>query len=252
MSAENGFSFSEMETAFNSNEAPPVVQAAETAPTTVAPTEAATPEVQTTTPDPTQTTPAPEQIPEPPDNKAFAAMRVENARIKADLEKVLRESGLGTDVESAIKAIDAKAFEEEAKKLSASPEMLAKLTQQEQAIASLVRAQQESNLVNAFSVVQTQFGIDQAKVYEFANSLKSAGIDVMNNLQHLTTLYQGMHYEELAKAQVDKAVQEATARFGKAEEQGSTPSASVGTGAPSKDKPITTQAEFEALLNGTS
>ena len=262
MPGEDGkLDFAEMEALFN-GDLNTVVPPAPSAP--VVPETPAVPPVVETPAAPAAETPAEPPAPvvppvpaapvvppaAPPENKAFAEMRIENARLKAALEKILPASGLGPDLDAAVLAADQKAQEAEAAKLKASPELMARITQQDAEIKQVLLEMNKNNLANAFTNVMQECGITSQQAYDFALELKEANIDVPASLPHLVTLYRGMHHTELVNAAAEKAAQEAALRVAKAEAQSTQPLDVQGSATPPKDGKFTTMEEFEDFLNG--
>ena len=245
MGLDNGYNFAQMEAAFDNpiaavtpaapatTDPPPAAPAATPAEGTLPPAAdtvpATPPAAPVETPPVVPATPAP---PVTPDNKAFAEMRIQNAKLQAALDKLLPVTGLGTNLDVALAAVDAKAIETKAKDLGTSPEMLARLEQQERMIQDMARDQSATQITNAFFSAMTELGITQEQTYAFAKELQDAQIDVPRNLPQLTTLYRGMHFKELVDAQVQRAVQEALTRSEKAIEQSTAPPVIQGTGTP--------------------
>ena len=225
----------------------PATTADTTAPETQATgTESGTPPPATETQGAAETTP-------PGGDKAasaFAAMRVENARLK----KVLDTLDLGVDVNASLEdklaAFDKKSNEQEAKRMNIPPELLQRIEEQDRFINEIKQREVRQTLADNFGTLMQQCKLTTEQVYEFAQDLAARGIDATKiGAENIISFYRGTHFDDLVKTQVQQAVQEALTKSNTSAEHSTKPSAQQG--APATDGSGTvTMRDFEAALSG--
>ena len=234
-----------------------------------APPEAPTPvpEGATAAPEPTEipiteeapdTKPVPAPTPAPekaPPNAAFAAMRADNAKLNAIIDRLGGALGVeikGTSLEDSVKVIEQRLIAEEAAKSNLPPEYLQRMQQTEEALRGVLSQQAQENITKAFGNVMQQCALTPEETYSFAEELQEQGYDVKNNLAQLPALYRGMHFDAIVQKKIDAAVQEALTRQNASNESAPTVVAKKGQGTPDNKTPIVTLAELEKELGNLS
>lgn len=189
-------------------------------------------------------------------NDAFAAMRVQLAA-QNKLFKALADSK-GISVDQLKAELNKEAVTKKAAQLNVTPEVyerLSKLEEDNKAKQAELdalkdaryREQQTRMLTENIEAVQKEHGLSDNQVREFVNETISQGMDILKGNVPLTVVYKGMKFDELVKAEVEKAKQEVIAQYGKADKYAASTVKSSGNS--DKDaNAITDMAALDALL----
>lgn len=189
-------------------------------------------------------------------NDAFAAMRVQLAA-QNKLFKALADSK-GISVDQLKAELNKEAVEKKAAQLNVTPEVyerLSKLEEDNKAKQAELdalkdaryREQQTRMLTQNIEAVQKEHGLSDDQVRGFVNETINQGMDILKGNVPLTIVYKGMKFDELVKAEVEKAKQEVIAQYGKADKYAASTVKSSGN--TDKDaNTITSMADLDALL----
>jgi hypothetical protein len=102
-------------------------------------------------------------------------------------------------------------------------------------------------LTQNIEAVQKEHGLSDDQVRGFVNETINQGMDILKGNVPLTIVYKGMKFDELVKAEVEKAKQEVIAQYGKADKYAASTVKSSGN--TDKDaNAITSMADLDALL----
>lgn len=189
-------------------------------------------------------------------NDAFAAMRVQLAAQNKLFKKLADSKGISVDQLKS--ELNKEAVEKTAARLNVTPEVyerLSKLEEDNKAKQAELdalkdaryREQQTRMLTQNIEAVQKEHGLSDDQVRGFVNETINQGMDILKGNVPLTIVYKGMKFDELVKAEVEKAKQEVIAQYGKADKYAA--STVKGSGNTDKDaNAITSMADLDALL----
>ncbi len=163
-----------------------------------------------------ETEPAPQPEAEPsqqtqqtPANAAFAQMRTQNTQMNNIIKAFAKLEGYDTDDLNALsQALEEKLTAQEAKDAQVPPEFMARFRQQEAMLNAIMQQNAQNNLSSAFEALKAAHGLDDAKLYTFAQELKEQNYN-LQDLNKLGVYYKGLHFDELVKEAVDKALADA-------------------------------------------
>lgn len=181
--------------------------------------------------------------------KAFAAMRSENAALKALVKRVASTLGVkDLQGEEFNKALEDKLIASEAKANNIPEELQRKFQEQDSILRAIAEERQKEQVINAYTSLQKECGLTNEQVYAFVQELQEKGYDMQKSLPHLVDLYRGMHFSDLTQNMIDAAVQKALERAQKGKEKSTTPDTKTGKGDDSSEDKVDTVAGLDALL----
>ena len=182
--------------------------------------------------------------------QAFAAMRVELAAKNRMLEGVASVLGIDFKSKDSTDQLQAKINEALAKKQGVSTEVLDKLNRFEQMEEQRNIEQIRNNAFRGFQSVKTQFGLDDAKLQEFANQLVADGKNPFTTPLDLVTEYKLKNFDKLLEQAKAQGAQEEIARAAKAGDNASTPGTNQGVQEGSNDtQQVTTVKQLTEWFN---
>lgn len=181
--------------------------------------------------------------------QAFAAMRVELAAKNKMLEGVASVLGIDLKAKDSMGQLQTKLNEALAKKQGISPEILDKLNKFEQMEEQRNIEQVRNNAFMGFQKVKTQFGLDDAKLQEFANQLVADGKNPFTTPLDLVTEYKLKNFDKLLEQAKAQGAQEEIARASKANNNASTPGSAQGAGQQDTPEQITTVKQLTDWFN---
>lgn len=182
--------------------------------------------------------------------QAFAAMRVELAQKNRMLEGVASVLGIDLKSKDSMDQLQIKLNEALAKKQGVSPEIMDKLNKFEQMEEQRNIEQVRNNAFMGFQKVKTQFGLDDAKLQEFANQLVAEGKNPFTTPLDLVTEYKLKNFETLLEQAKAQGAQEEIARATKANNNASTPGTNQGAQDNSNDvQQISTVKQLNEWFN---
>lgn len=189
-------------------------------------------------------------------DNAFAAMRAQLNQQNKLLQKLADAKGMSVD---ALKeSLNKEATEKAAAQLNVTPEVYERLSSLEEAKknyeAELTRLKDEryretqsKRLVAEIETVQKEQGLSDNQAREFVNETIAQGMDILKGNVPLNIVYKGIHFDDLVKAEVEKAKQEVIAQYSKADKYAASTVKSSGNA--DKDvNDITDMAALDALL----
>lgn len=183
-----------------------------------------------------ETEPAPQPEAEPsqqtqqtPANAAFAQMRTQNAQMNNIIKAFAKLEGLDSDnLDALAQSLEEKVTSKEASEAQVPPEFMARFRQQEAMLNAIMQQNAQNNLSTAFENLKASHGLDDAKLYQFAQELKEQNYN-LQDLNKLDVYYKGMHFEELVQARVDKALADAASTNQYAADHSASVSTTKGT-----------------------
>lgn len=139
-------------------------------------------------------------------NKAFAQMRTQNSKYAKVFTQLQKSLGANSEEEVIEKLINA-GVETEAKRNNVDPEMLKRLNQIEQKNLEYANRERNQSIVESFGQVQKEFSLTQSEVLAFAQTLQDKRIDILGAGVDISTIYRGMHFEEINAKKIEEAKQ---------------------------------------------
>lgn len=150
-----------------------------------------------------------QQTQQTPANAAFAQMRTQNTQMNNIIKAFAKLEGYDTeDLNALSQALEEKLTAQEAKDAQVPPEFMARFRQQEAMLNAIMQQNAQNNLSSAFEALKVAHGLDDAKLYTFAQELKEQNYN-LQDLNKLGVYYKGLHFDELVKEAVDKALADA-------------------------------------------
>ncbi len=189
-------------------------------------------------------------------DNAFAAMRTELKRYENMMKNLADARKIS--VEELTNQLGKEAVEKKAEQLNVTPEVYERLSSLEEAKKSYeaeltrlkderYREAQSKRLVAEIETVQKEQGLSDNQAREFVNETISQGMDILKGNVPLNIVYKGIHFDDLVKAEVEKAKQEVIAQYSKADKYAASTVKSSGNA--DKDvNDITDMAALDALL----
>lgn len=189
-------------------------------------------------------------------DNAFAAMRTELKKYETMMKNLADARRIS--VEELTNQLGKEAVEKKAEQLNMTPEVyerLSKLEEDNKVKAAELEAlkneryrdAQTKRLTANIEQVQKEQGLSDNQVREFVEETVSQGMDILKGNVPLNILYKGMKYDELVKAEVEKAKQEVIAQYSKADKYAASTVKSSGNA--DKDvNSITDMAALDALF----
>ena len=165
-----------------------------------------------------------------PANAAFAQMRTENAKLRAFMESYAQLNDLDANNFDAINAqVNEKLTAKQAQQAQVPPEFMKRFNEQQAMINAIMNQTAQTNLTNAFNQLKTAQNLDDNSAAQFAQELRDGDFD-LSDLSKLGTYYKGLHFDELVKAEVQRALNDATVAQQYTEQHAATVSTQQGTG----------------------
>lgn len=216
-----------------------------TEPTPAEPTQTADPAPADPVTEPTPDEPDEPQVQEPTSkaNKAFAEMRVENAKLKKQLEKVAGVLGIdGKEYDQIETTLSEKILAAQAQKQGLDPGILKQLEELE----SFKQQQQTQQTALAFQRVKDSYSLNDQELNNFANQLAEKGYNPFSTPGlDLQGLYVQMNFNTLMSKEIAKAVAAEQERAARAGGQGTDPITPVGGTNPTGQTQVRTVSELE-------
>lgn len=192
---------------------------------------------------PKATPPAPKDDPNKA-ARAFAEMRTKATQYEKLMDKAAKASGLTRD--EFIAKLETDALNKRAEESKIPADALRRIEELEQRLQASESAKVQTHLAKEFANVQTKFGISDAELTTFTETLANRGFNFEDTSVDYSTLYRGMNYEAL----VEKERQSWIAGSARAGAQGSRPIIKNGKGGPSGSEEITSFGDLDAALEG--
>lgn len=185
-------------------------------------------------------------------NNAFAEMRVQNATYKNLLNKLAQATGLEfTDENDLVNKLNDNAIEQLAKKQNVSPELLRRMEMLEQNSAAYEQEKVHSAALLGFQKLKDTYSLSEDELRDFAGELDEAGKNPFVTPMDIIAEYKLTHFDDITQRMIDKAVQEALATSGVADNHSTTPNSATGKGATNEEK-ITTLQGLNSFLDGAN
>lgn len=196
----------------------------------------------------------PEPMPQPKPDKAgnaFAQMRIQNKQLTDALAKVAQATGLEyKNTDELLQKLNEDALSKIAQKQNVPVELLQRMSELEQIQQEFQAQKLEQSAMLGFQSVQTQYGLTNEQLQEFAAELDEADMNPFVKPVDLLAQYKLIHYDEIVQKQIEAAVQAALAKDSVASKHSSTPSKATGKPDSTPTEPISTVRGLDALLDG--
>ena len=185
-------------------------------------------------------------------NYAFGQMRTQISALTSLLGKVAKANGIEFASERELMdKLNDDAIEKMAHKDNVPVELLRKLEMLERDSAAFRAQQQRDAAAVGFQNLVNEYGLTQQQLEAFAVELDQQGKNPFTSNVDLMAEYKLLHFDDIVQAKVNRAVQEALAKSGAADQHSSTPGANQGGNGGNPDK-ITTVAGLTELLNAAN
>lgn len=181
--------------------------------------------------------------------QAFAAMRVELAQKNKMLENVATVLGLDPKSKDSMDQLQTKLTEALAKKQGLPVETLERLNKLEEMEQQRNIEQVRNNAFLGFQRVKTIFGLDDAALQEFANSLVAEGKNPFTTPLDLVTEYKLKNFDKLMEQAKNQGAQAEIERAAKANTNASTPGTKQGGASDSEPEKITSVKQLTDWFN---
>lgn len=150
------------------------------------------------------------------DSRAFAEMRVKNAKYEKALARAAKASG--TTVDEFLQQIEEKSLQTQAKQMNTDPEILRRMEALEAENEQYRTGQVQMYLSKEFSKVQKELKISDQELQTFTADLINRGHNFQDTSVDYTLLYRGLNHEQL----VEKERQAWIARSNKSDSSSTT------------------------------
>ena len=183
-------------------------------------------------------------------NFAFGQMRTEINQLKDLLGKVAKANGVEySDSKDLIAKLTDDTIQKMAQKQNVPVELLREVEALRQDSAMFKAQQLKDAAAIGFQQVMNTYGLTQEQLKQFAVELDQSGKNPFNQPIDLMAEYKMRHYDDILKAEVQKAVEAALKKDSAATQSSTTPGQQQGGNGGSEQK-ITTVAGLSALLDG--
>lgn len=183
---------------------------------------------------------------------AWTEMSRANKQLTTLLGKIADANGIKYDnSKDLIDKLSDDAINKMAERQNVPVELLRKIEALQADSDAYKRQQIQNNAAVGFQQLQTQFGLDQQALEQFAVELNNAGKNPFEKQVDIIAEYKAAHFNEILQAQVAAAVEEALKRDGSVSQQSSQPVQKQGGSSDAPDTPtISSQRDFQSFLNG--
>lgn len=182
-------------------------------------------------------------------NFAFGKMRTEINQLTELLGKVAKANGVDyTDSKDLVAKLNDDAIQKMAQKQNVPVELLQEIETLRRDSEQFKAQQRRDAAAIGFQKVMDTYGLTQDQLKDFAVELDQQGKNPFEQNIDLMAEYKILHYDDILKAEVQKAVEEALKKDSAANQSSSTPSQQQG-GSGGEQQKITTVAGLTALLN---
>lgn len=192
---------------------------------------------------PAPANPTPTKAEESAQARAFAEMRVKNAKYEKFIAK--QAEAKGVSVEDYLKSEEEAALAARATTLQTNPEVLRRLDVAEAALAEQEGLRVQNHIQSQFGALQQVFGLTEAELTDFTEQLAQRGHDFRNVTTDYSVLYRGLNHDKL----VEKERQAWISRKQKADEQAPKTIINNGSGAGTTPGKINSISELDSYLD---
>lgn len=180
--------------------------------------------------------------------KAFAEMRIQNKKYKDVIEGLAKLTGVQADSpENLIEKVNEILLGAQAKKDNVPLELVKEVQSLRSLQTDLVKQQREQTAILGLRKLSETYSLDNNAITKFVEELIEKGQNPLENEIDVVEAYKALHFDDIVKMQVEKALAENKARLEKAQAQGSTPQTQIGGGTQEPTK-ITDIKSLDALL----
>ena len=179
---------------------------------------------------------------------AFAQMRVENKKYQNMIKDIASLLGVqGNDHEQIMSAMQDKIVNAQAKQQGIPTELAQRLAQLEARDREYTLGEIRRNAYLGFQQIKDTFGLDDASLNQFADTLIASGVNPFEQQVDLVSEYKLRNFDNLIKAAEERGAKAEAERASRASSQSTTPNAKQGMQEPEKGK-ITSIADLNKWL----
>jgi hypothetical protein len=177
-------------------------------------------------------------------------MRIENKKLSTLLGDVAKILGIQdiSDPEKMLQAVQEKVLQAQAKASGIPEDILKRQKETEEKLTQYEQDRMRTQAYLGFQKVMDTYKLTQAQLNAFADELLEQGRNPFTTPMDLVKEYRDLHWEDILKAEREKALQEEADRAAKAANHSTQPPAKDGKpgGDPAK---ITTVRDLDAWMN---
>lgn len=179
--------------------------------------------------------------------RAFAEMRSTIGKYQKFFKQLQPIMGVNSEDEVIERLLNA-GLNAQARDQNVDPALLKRMQNLEEQNANMLAEQKQKAVVESFGLLQKDFNLTNKEVMDFAKELDARNVDVFRVGVDLSTLYRGMHYEDISKKQIEAEKQKWIAEGAAAN---SAPGVNPTTGKKNNQgkTEINTMGELESLFN---
>lgn len=182
-------------------------------------------------------------------NFAFGQMRTQITELTNLLGKIANANGIEyTNNKDLLEKLNDDAIGKMAQKQNVPVELLREVEALRQDSQAFKAQQLRDAAALGFQNLVNTYGLTQQQLQDFAVELDARGKNPFTQNVDLMSEYKVMHFDEIVASKVEKAVQEALAKSGAADQHSSTPGNKQGSNGGSEEK-ISTVAGLTSLLD---
>ena len=182
-------------------------------------------------------------------NFAFGQMRTQITELTNLLGKIANANGIEyTNNKDLLEKLNDDAIGKMAQKQNVPVELLKEVEALRQDSQAFKAQQLRDAAALGFQNLMNTYGLTQQQLQDFAVELDARGKNPFTQNVDLLSEYKVMHFDEIVASKVEKAVQEALAKSGAADQHSSTPGNKQGSNGGGVEK-ISTVAGLTSLLD---
>lgn len=182
-------------------------------------------------------------------NFAFGQMRTQITELTNLLGKIANANGIEyTNNKDLLEKLNDDAIGKMAQKQNVPVELLREVEALRQDSQAFKAQQLRDAAALGFQNLMNTYGLTQQQLQDFAVELDARGKNPFTQNVDLLSEYKVMHFDEIVASKVEKAVQEALAKSGAADQHSSTPGNKQGSNGGGAEK-ISTVAGLTSLLD---
>ena len=164
------------------------------------------------------------------DQRAFAAMRVQNKQLSDMLGKIAKANGIEfSSQEDLMEKLNDDAIGRLAERQGTPKELLQRMEILERNSNAYLQQQMEQKVTNDFLALQAKYGLDEQGLLAFAKQLGDNGVDPFTQDVDIESMYVRYNLDTIVDSRVQAAVEAALKRDAQAGAHSSQPSGLAGS-----------------------
>lgn len=179
--------------------------------------------------------------------RAFAEMRSTIGKYQKVFKRLQPMMGVNSEDEVIERLLSA-GLNVQARAQNVDPSLLKRMQDLEDQNVAMIQEQKRQAVVESFGLLQKDFNLTNEQVIDFAKELDQKGIDLFKVGVDISTLYRGLHHDDITKQQLEAEKQKWIAEGAKADKA---PGITTSSGKKSSGSKTTvnTMGELENLFN---